>query len=215
MRRDRRDREKWLLILYRGIIQVYTPYVLVRCARYTNTRRQAQQIGAYTLTSTCIIARELPAAVPVGVMVETMLHMVGPDVLAGGQGEDWRQGLDEPLFVDRNTRQIVQAVNSLGRAAREPLVLHHVSKVATESLAKLLRQPVGMVRSQIARGERLLAKRLAGLHGTGRVTTRPDVRALLAEFAAGLDEDWIQEVGAYALDFLVNGDRRLRCGRWN
>ena len=33
------------------IIELYTPYVLVRCSRYTNGRRQAQQIGVYTLVT--------------------------------------------------------------------------------------------------------------------------------------------------------------------
>jgi DNA-directed RNA polymerase specialized sigma24 family protein len=214
MRRMRRGLEGMVLTLYGRILEVYTPYVFVRCARYTNGRRQAQQIGAYTLINACLIAGELGDAVPVGRMVETVLHVVGPDVLAGARGEDWRRGYDEPLIVDRRIREIARAVNSLAWSTREALVLRHVSGVELPDLARLLGQPAGMVRAQIGRGERLLAKRLAGLPGTGRVTTSPDVRALLAEFATGLDGGWIQEVGAGALDYLVtNGrwHRRQRC----
>ena len=42
--------------VYEWIIEFYGPYVLVRCSRYTNRRRQAQQIGAYTLITTCLVA---------------------------------------------------------------------------------------------------------------------------------------------------------------
>ena len=59
MRRVRRSLDRALLPVYERIIEFYCPYVLVRCSRYTNGRRQAQQIGAYTLISACLVAREV------------------------------------------------------------------------------------------------------------------------------------------------------------
>ena len=43
MRRVRRCVEGAMLPVYERIIELYAPYVLVRCAQYTNGRRQAQQ----------------------------------------------------------------------------------------------------------------------------------------------------------------------------
>ena len=184
------------------IVPVYAPYVLVRCARYTNGRRQAQQIGAYTLVTACLLARRLGHALPLGTILEIVLSVVGPDVLAGAAGEDWRTGGDEPLIVDPRMRKIAQGLNALKRSLREVLVLHCICGLQTEDLAWLLQKPAPEVVATLGRAQRLLARRLDGLGDKGRGTSGVDVRPLLAEFAAGLDSGWISEVARYALDYL-------------
>ena len=59
MRRMRQIVDRAMLPVYERIIECYCPYVLVRCSRYTNGRRQAQQIGTYTLVSACLVARDV------------------------------------------------------------------------------------------------------------------------------------------------------------
>ena len=203
MRRVRQGLEEAMFIVYGRIVQLYTPYVLVRCAQYTNGRRQAQQIGAYTLIGTCIVARELGHAVALGTMVEIVLGVVGPDVLAGARGEDWREGADEPLIPDPGMRKIARALNTLERSLREVLVLHHVTGMEPEDLARLLEIPAAEVIAKIGWAERLLAKRLGGMGDKGRGAAGVDVRSLLARFAAGLDAGWIAEVADCAMDYLA------------
>ncbi len=203
MRRVRRSADRAELAVYERIVQVYASYVLVRCARYTNGRRQAQQIGTYTLVTACLLARGLGDALPLGTVLEIVLRVVGPDVLAGAEGEDWRTGGDEPLIVDPGTRKIAQGLNALERSLREVLVLHYVSGLETEDLAWLLQRPAGEVVALLGRARRLLARRLAGLGDEGRGTRGRDVRSLLAEFAAGMDGGWISEVAECALDYLT------------
>jgi hypothetical protein len=185
------------LAVWERIVEVYTPYVLVRCARYTNGRKQAQQIGAYTLIVTCLAARAVGPAVPVGRIVESILGVVGRDVSAGARGEDWRDGPDEPLFTDPRLRYTATALNALTRRGREVLVLHHVAGLTPGSLPRLLEQPLDTVLVRIGRAERHLA---------GWLGVR-DVRAALAEFAAGLDIGWIQEVADCTLDYLARQAR--------
>jgi DNA-directed RNA polymerase specialized sigma24 family protein len=197
MQRARRYSEKAVVAVWERIVEVYTPYVLVRCARYTNGRRQAQQIGAYTLIVTCLAARAVGRAVPVGRIVESILGVVGPDVIAGARGEDWRDGPDELLFADPRLRYMATALNALKRRGREVLVLHHVAGLTPGSLARLLEQPLDAVLARIARAQRHLA---------GWLGVR-DVRASMAEFAAGLDTGWIQEVAGCALDYLARQAR--------
>ncbi len=184
------------------MIELYTPYILVRCTRYTNGRRQAQQIGTYTLVTACLLAQGLGHALPFGTILEIVLGVVGPDVLAGADGKDWRTGGDELLIVDPRMRKIAQGLNALERPLREVLVLHCISELDTEDLAWLLQRPAGQVVALLARAQRLPAKRLEGPGDEGRGTRGMDVRSLLAEFAAGLDRGWIAEVAAYALDYL-------------
>jgi DNA-directed RNA polymerase specialized sigma24 family protein len=193
MRRVRQSVDRAMLPVYERIIAFYCPYVLVRCSRYTNGRRQAQQIGAYTLVSACLVAQEVGHTLPVGRIVESVLRVVGPDVLAGARGEDWRQGRDEPLLVDPRMRHMATALNALKRPAREVLVLHHVGRMTPEDLARLLEQPAEEALTRIGRAERHLAQWLGV----------PDVRSWLAQFAAGLDAGWMQEVGECAMDYLA------------
>ncbi len=184
------------------IVQVYAPYVLVRCARYTNGRRQAQQIGAYTLVTACLLARELGDGLPLGTMVEVVLSVVGPDVLAGAEGEDWRIGGDEPLIADPGMRKIARGLNALERSLREVLVLHYVSGLDIEDLPRLLHRPPDEIVAKLGRAERLLARRLDGPGDEGRAARDVDVRSRLAEFTAGLDGGWMEEVAQCALEYL-------------
>ena len=193
MRRVRQSVNRAELGVYERIIESYCPYVLVRCSRYTNNRRQAQQIGTYALVSACLVAREVGTALPIGRIVESVLRVVGPDVLAGARGEDWRQGRDEPLLVDPRMQYMATALNALKRPGREVLVLHFVGRMAPEDLARLLEQPAEEVLARIGRAERHLAQWLGV----------PDVRLALARFAAGLDSAWMEEVAQCAMDYLT------------
>ncbi len=192
MRRMQESAAEAAFIVEGRIVPVYAPYVLVRCARYTNGRRQAQQIGAYTLVTACLLARGLGHALPLGTLLEVVLRVVGPDVLAGARGEDWRTGADGPLLASPRMRYTATSLNALKRRGREVLVLHHLGGLTPEDLARLLEQPVEQVRARLGRAERHLAQWL----GTA------DVRSRLAEFAAGLDRAWMNEVARCALDYL-------------
>jgi hypothetical protein len=193
MRRVRRSVDRALLPVWERIVECYCPYVLIRSARYTNGRRQAQQIGVYALVTACVVAQKVGPIMPIGRIVEIILRVIGPDVLAGARGEDWRDGPEEPLLVDPWMRYMAMALNALKRRGREVLVLHHVAGLELEDLAALLEQPVEQVQARLGRAERRLAEWL----------DVPDVRPALARFAAGLDAGWMQEVAEGARDYLV------------
>jgi len=215
MRRVRRCVDEAMLPVYERIIELYAPYVLVRCARYTNGRRQAQQIGVHVLICTCLMSSELKHVGQLGRAVDIVVGVVGPDVVSGGEGEDWWGQSEELLIVDPRLRNIAEALNSLQRPWREVLVLHHVAGLERDILARLLQRPVAEVVTRISRAERLLAQRLNGLYGKGDGAGAPDVRSLLARFAAGLDTGWLQEVADCAAGYLATlarrGRRRARC----
>jgi hypothetical protein len=196
-----------MLPVYERIIELYAPYVLVRCAQYTNGRRQAQWIGVYTLITSCILSRELEHLGKLGRIVDMMAEMIGLDFVSGGEGEAWWGQADDLLIVDQRVRRMAEALNSLNRPLREVLVLHHVAGMEPDDLAKLLQRPTAEVVAKISRAERLLAKRLGGPSDRAG---GPDLRSLLAQFAAGLDAGWMQEVAYSAMDYLADRARRGR-----
>jgi DNA-directed RNA polymerase specialized sigma24 family protein len=219
MRRVRQWVDPARLAVYEGIIELYAPYVLIRCARYTNRRRQAQQIGAYTLITTCLVAGKLGQVEQLGRVVDIVLGVVGPDVVSRGPGDLWCGACDELLIVDQRMRKMAAALNSLKRPWREVLVLHYVSGMEPDDLTRLLQEPAAEVTAKIRRAERLLAKRLDGLYGKGDKAGAPDIPSLLTQFAAALDAGWIREVADCALDFLAapaeRPRQRHRCRDWD
>ena len=204
-----------MLAVYQRIIELYAPYILVRCAWYTNRRRQAQQIGVYTLITTCLAVGELEQVGQLGRVVDIMMGVVGPDVMSGGEGQAWWGQSEELLLVDQRMRKIARALNALKRPWREVLVLHHISGLEPDILARLLQKPAAGIVTTIRRAERLLAQRLKGLGDEGHGARGADVRSLLTEFAAALDAGWIQEVADGAMDYLAQcagrGRRPHRC----
>jgi hypothetical protein len=208
MRRVRQIVERAELTVFARIIELYVPYVLVRCARYTNRRRQAEQIGAYSLITTCLVVGRLEHVVRVGRVVDLVTDFVGPDVVSGGQGEVWCGGPEELLIVDGRIRRTAQALNMLKGPLREVLVLRYVCGLEPGDLARLLQRPGGEIVATLGRAQRLLAGRLEGLHSDQRGARGVDVRSRLAEFTAGLDGGWMEEVAACAMDYLTTCARR-------
>jgi hypothetical protein len=182
------------LAVYRRIVEVYTPYVLVGCAMHTQGRRRALQIGTYTLIVSCLEVRTVGRVVPVGRIVEDRLDYIGQDVKNGARGEDWRRGCpDEPLFADLRMWYRATQLNALTWQGRQVLVLHHLAGLTPADLARLLEEPLEevLVRLDQAEGD------LAAWWG------ERDVRAALARFAADLDVGWMQEVAQGALAYLT------------
>ena len=204
MRRVRHGVNGARLPLYEWIVEWYGPYVLVRCASFTNRRRQAQEIGMYTLATTCVLAGELDHLEPLGILVDIMVDVIGPDVVLRREpAVPWD---DEPLIADKRMRDLADALNLLTRPAREVLILHHLAAMEPAELAKLLHKAPAEIAPRINRAERLLAESLTGLHANDDALAQPDVRSLLADFAASLDTAWLQEVADCAISYLAECD---------
>jgi len=199
--------DRAMLPIFERIMELYGPYVLVRCARCTNRRLQAEDIGVFTLITTCLLVSELPWAGEISRFIDTMVEVVRPDVVLRGKGAQWWGQSEDLLLADENEQRLVGALNRLRRPLRTVVVLHHVAGVEPQELARLLEQPAAEVAARIGRGERALAKRLGV----------PDARALLARFAAGLDTAWILEATACAMNYLAEQARpgRPRPAWWH
>jgi DNA-directed RNA polymerase specialized sigma24 family protein len=219
MRRVRRWTAGARLPLYRWIIGRYAPYVLVRCARFTNSRRAAQQMGVYTLITTCLLAHRLRHSGQLAFLIDTMADVIGPDVVLEAPAADPQHGADEPLLADPRMRELVEGLNLLPRRARAVLVLRHTTATRPDDLAKLLHRPVAGIAARVGRAESGLAECLGTLRPDGRQAERAEVRSLLAQFTAELDTAWLQRVGDCARHYLVRRHerehRRQRCWRLN
>ena len=191
-----------VLRLCEWIVKSYARYALLRCARFTNSRSRAEQIGVYTLITTCLLARELECRAQLAMLVDTMSDVIGRDV-AGDETSDQPCGADEPLIADEKLRELVEALNGLDRFTREVLAFRHIERMSVAAIARRLHESCEELTARIARAEELLAEQLGELHVPGSEPNGPDVPSLLAEFAVTLEADWVRNVGQCALAYLA------------
>lgn len=191
-----------MLRLCEWIVKFYARYALLRCARFTNSRRRAEQIGIYTLITTCLLTRELEYSAQLGLLVDTMSDIIGRDV-AGHEMSDPPRDADEPLIADERLRKLAETLNGLDRFTREVLVFRHIERMDVAAIARLLHRSCEEVAARIARAEERLAEQLGELPVPGNEPEGPDVPSLLAEFAVSLDADWVRNVGQCALAYLA------------
>lgn len=78
---------------YKWIIEKFLPFVLVRCVRYTNSKRIAETIAVYTFVASYYLARMPENKGLVAIVIGCMTDVVGEDL---GNGPDTRNGT--PLF---------------------------------------------------------------------------------------------------------------------
>lgn len=198
------------------IIDLYAPYVLVRCAEFTNDRDQALLIGAYTLITVCLMTEQLDHIGQLGIAVDVVADLVGPDVVCGGaDGAGCPDCCGTSLIADEWTQRLVEALNLLDRPMREALVLYYVMGIALEDMARVLNRSTAEAAARIAQAERVLARQLGSAEKRGH-GGRADMPAILARFAAELDADWIRNVRDCAIDYLTRRRRRIgrQTGHW-
>lgn len=197
------------LWLYEWIIGFYTPYILIRSAKFTNSKTQAERIAVYGLVTTCLLAVELKRLGQVGLLVDVMVDVVGEDLarrdtdksvrLAGGTGD--------LLLPDGRIQDVAAALNLLDGLPRELLVFGHCGAMDAKALACLFHTSPQKIATEMARSERQLAQHLRHAPGQNQAVSGPDVVLLLAELAAALDVTLAERAGGRALAYLT------QCGR--
>ena len=201
--------ENVTLWLYEWIIDFYTPYILIRSTRFTNSKAQAERIAVYGLITTCLLAVKLERLSQVGLLVDILVDVIGEDV-TGREAQAARaraDGAGDPLLPDEGMRELAKALNLLDGFTREVLVFGHVEGMDAKALASLFHMSPGQMATEMARGQRQLAQHLRHAPDADPAVSGPDVSALLAELAAELDSTLAGRVGALALAYLT------RCSR--
>jgi len=206
------------LWLYEWVIRFYLRYVLIRCAKFTNRRDLAQEIASYTLVTTCLLAGELEHLGQFGLLVDTMVDVIGRDVVR--QGREPPGAGDAPgakLFADGRLPAVADALNRLDRFTREVLVFHGVDLMDAGAIAGLLHRPATEVVAALASGQRMLAEHLGVSRSHSRQDAGAYVRPLLAAFAAAVDADLARQVSGCARSYLAqhSGNGTItRADRW-
>ena len=68
---------------YRGIIERFLPFVLIRCVRYTNSKQIAETIAVYTFVCSYYITQMPEKRAGLPIIIDCMTDVIGED-LGGG-----------------------------------------------------------------------------------------------------------------------------------
>ncbi|MGD0553203.1 MAG: hypothetical protein ABSB25_11240 [Sedimentisphaerales bacterium] len=71
------------LSTYRGIIERFLPFVLVRCSKYTNSKVLAEVIAIYAFICAYRLAEILDGANKMAILIDNMVGVVGEDLSKG------------------------------------------------------------------------------------------------------------------------------------
>jgi len=79
MERDGVLEQREKLCAYEKTVRKYLPYVLIKCARYTNSKRLAEIIAICTFASVYRLTEQSGSSNKMPTAIESMLAIVGPD----------------------------------------------------------------------------------------------------------------------------------------
>jgi DNA-directed RNA polymerase specialized sigma24 family protein len=217
---------------YELIANRYLRYVLIRGTAYTNEQTLLQRIAAYTLITTCLLSDRLRRSSDLGLVVDTILDMVGQDQiecpklqiadcgLRIEEEDDPSDQLNTPevyrlrpeacdaddgpavFLLSAPLCEVAGAVNGLERFERELLILHHLEGLDTPALAEISRVSPKRIERTLAKAERGFVALLRATSSWNH-EIEPDVHGLLADFAACLDQLSPENLGTFVLSWLA------------
>lgn len=157
------------LIAYRVALKIYLRYVLFRCTKYTNYRKQVAEISVHTFITVCRLTDKLEHVSQLGSFLDCMIDDIGQDVIRNSQqsGEAWGYFNNEMLLADRKAQRLARGMNMLDGYTRQILFLHHVEMMSTKEIGQIFGKSIADIRRGIIAGERKLAKHLTKIVSNG------------------------------------------------
>ena len=190
----------------------YLRYALLRSAKHTNIKSDAEAMAAFTLLAAGSIAGKLGMGGELALLIECVAEAVGwgadpADYLTCQQ--QLPKGSDQ-LLPDERMRKLAAAINMLGTSARQVLLLYHIELMSTKQVAEILSKSILQIRSDIAEAERGLLQCLAGLCSGGPFFSAADVCLWLTELGDLLDDAFEQVAMDPPVGRLL-ADKHFRC----
>ena len=192
------------LWLFERIIQWYTRYTVLRCAKYTNSRAQTEHIAVHALVTTCLLTGELTRVRQLGLLIDMMVDVVAKDTIGG---VEFRRGVpadeEDVLIDDERMNDLAEAFNRLDPCMRDVLVLYHMEDMAHTGLAQVFATSAEEIREEITKGEAALLEHLPDAWRNASAMAQLSAGSLLNEFAAGLDPQWTAKIADAAAGYLA------------
>jgi len=150
---------------YKQLIRLFLRYVLIRCAIYTNTRKEAELITYCAFKEVWQSLSQFDSIGQAGQALHSTIDSMGEQCAqARIQTEDTRRlTKTEMLVADNKIQQLVHKINTLGDIPQQILILNHIEMLSLKEISIIYKKPIKDVMSIMTTAENTLADKLTVL----------------------------------------------------
>lgn len=180
----------------------YLRYILLRCAKFTNSRAKAEAMALYALLAAYLLADESKRTRQVGGLIVCIIDMIGEELAEQWRDSEWASESDE-FLADKGMGELAEAVNSLDSFTAALLVLYHVEMMSVKELSDAYCRPIAEIRSVISKGEEAIARYLRRICRDRGAVSADAVCVLLSDLGNVIDSGGVRRVKALVLQHLA------------
>jgi hypothetical protein len=196
--------QKEKLSSYRDTINELLPFVLIRCAKYTNSKRIAEIIAVYAFICAYRLTEILDGANKIFILIDVMVDVVGEDL---GKGTS-------VFFNDRLSFERKEALNATKALAELDtyeclcLVLYCIENLDLDQIAEITDKTIDETTLIISKGQRLFIENLSRFKPRGAISLIDEIERSMDSVADSIDRNQFGQVTDCVTDYLIKNNRQ-------
>ena len=184
------------LSTYRELINIFLPFVIIRCTRYTNSKRLAETIAVYSLVSS-YLARMQETKAGISIVIGCMADVVGED-LAGGSNVN-----GQLLFENIDAFCAAKALAGLDLEESITMALYYIEKLDLEKIAEITGKAIDEIVGTIGKAQRMFLENLVKLRPRGTMVSVGEIKRSMDSVNDSFDRDQFERIINTVMDYLI------------
>ncbi|MGB7582397.1 MAG: hypothetical protein WBL85_08135 [Sedimentisphaerales bacterium] len=184
------------LSTYRELIRVLLPFVIVRCVKYTNSKRLAETIAVYSLVSS-YLARMQETKAGISIIIGCMTETIGEDL---GKGNTLNGRL---LFEREDALCAAKALAGLDLEESIAMALYYIEKLDLDEIAAIMNKSIEETMGIIGKAQRLFLENLERFQPRGTIVLEGEIRRRMDSVADSFDRDQFERIINTVMDYLI------------
>lgn len=196
--------QKEKLSTYRDTINELLPFVLIRCTKYTNSKRIAEIITIYAFICAYRLTEVLDGANEIFVLIDIMVGVVGEDL---GR----RTGIsvnDQLLFEEQGALNVAKTITEFDTYECLCLVLYYIENLDLDQIAEITDKAIDRTALVISKGQRLFIEKLAEAGPERVISLIDEIERSMDSVADSIDRNQFGQVTDCVMDYLIKNNRQ-------
>jgi hypothetical protein len=185
------------LSTYRELTSALLPFVIIRCVKYTNSKRLAETIAVYTLVASYYLARMQETKAGIPIIIGCMTETIGEDL---GNGNTLNGLL---LFERENALCAAKALAGLDLEESIAMALYYVEKLDLDEIAAVMNKSIEETMGIICKAQRLFLENLERFQPRGTIVLEGEIRRRMDSVADSFDRDQFERIINTVMDYLI------------
>ena len=185
------------LSTYRELISALLPFVLIRCVKYTNSKRLAETIAVYTLVASYYLARVQETKAGILIVIGCTAETIGEEL---GNGNTLNGLL---LFEREDALCATKALAGLDLEESIAMALYYVEKLDLEKIAEITGKSIDETVGTIGKAQSRFLENLVKLQPRGAISFVGEIRRSMDSVADSFDKIRLDRIIATVMDYLI------------